>query len=53
MLSAGKLTHQTLLAAIGVGRDSYTVTDELTSLALEARNADLIDDETLLKILNG
>lgn len=53
MLSAGKLTQELLLAAVGVSRKGYTVTEEVAMLALQAKNADQIDGDTLLKILNG
>ncbi|MFU8864631.1 MAG: tyrosine-type recombinase/integrase [Rhodobacterales bacterium] len=53
MLSAGKLTQEQLLAAVGVSREGYTVTEEVAMLALQAKNADQIDGDTLLKILNG
>ena len=53
MLKAGKLTEQELLAALGVERDGYTVTEEIAMRALEAKNAELLDSDTLLKILNG
>ena len=53
MLKAGKLTEAELIAAIGVERDGYTVTEEIAMRALEAKNAELLDSDTLLKILNG
>lgn len=53
MLSAGKLTQEQLLAAVRVSRKGYTVTEEVAMLALQAKNADQIDGDTLLKILNG
>jgi hypothetical protein len=53
MLTAGKLTETELLAVLGVERDGYAVTEEIAMRALEAKNADLIDSNTLLKILNG
>lgn len=53
MLTAGKLTGTELLAALGVERNGYTVTEEIAMRALEAKNAELIDGNTLLKILNG
>jgi hypothetical protein len=53
MLGAGTLTEAELLAALGVERDAYTVTEEIAMRALEAKNAGLIDGDTLLKILNG
>jgi hypothetical protein len=53
MLGAGKLTETELLATLGVERGGYTVTEEIKMRALEAKNAELIDSDTLLKILNG
>lgn len=53
MLGTGKLTETELLATLGVERDGYTVTEEIKMRALEAKNAELIDSDTLLKILNG
>lgn len=53
MLTAGKLTETELLAVLGVERDGYAVTEEIAMRALEAKNAELIDSNTLLKILNG
>jgi hypothetical protein len=53
MLTAGKLTETELLATLGVERDGYTVTEEIKMRALEAKNAELIDSNALLKILNG
>ena len=53
MLKAGKLTEKELLAALGVERNGYTVTEEIAMHALEAKNADLLNSDTLLKILNG
>lgn len=53
MLKSGTLTPTELVAALGVGRDSYRVTEEISMRALEAKNAELLDSDTLLKILNG
>ena len=53
MFTAGKLTEPELLAALGVERDGYTVTQEIATRALEAKNAELLNSDTLLKILNG
>jgi site-specific recombinase XerD len=53
MLATGKLTETELLATLGIERDGYTVTEEIKMRALEAKNAELIDSDTLLKILNG
>ena len=53
MLAAGKIAEAELLAAIGVERDGYTVTEEIAMKALAAKQDDSISAETLLRILNG
>lgn len=53
MLADGKLAETELLAALGVTRDGYKVTETIAMRALQAKNADQIDGDTLLKILNG
>lgn len=53
MLADGKLTAAELLAALGVGNDSYKATEGIKVRALQAKNAEQIDGDTLLKILNG
>ncbi len=53
MLAAGKLDEAGLLAALGVERQNYVVTEEIAMKALAAKNDDLIEGVTLLRILNG
>lgn len=53
MLRDGQLDEASLLAAIGVGRDGYTVTEEIAMFALAAKQDELLDGSTLLRILNG
>lgn len=53
MLAEGKLTEAALLAALGVGKDSYEVTEAIKIRALKAKSAEHISDEALLKILKG
>ncbi|MGR3661334.1 MAG: tyrosine-type recombinase/integrase [Paracoccaceae bacterium] len=53
MLENGSLNDQLLLAAIGVGRDGYVVTEDVAMRALQAKKADLIGGDTLMRILNG
>lgn len=53
MLENGSLNDQHLLAAIGVERDGYVVTEDVAMQALQAKQADLISGDTLLRILNG
>ena len=53
MLAGGQLDEAGLIAAIGVGRDGYVVTEEIAMRALAAKRDDLIGNETLLKVLNG
>ena len=50
MLAVGKLNEAGLLAALGVERPNYELTDEITIKALEARGDDLIGDETMMRI---
>ncbi len=53
MLRNGQLDEAGLLAAVGVGRDGYVVTEEVAIKALAAKRDELIDSATLLLILNG
>src|SRR6056297_188500 len=53
MLRSGSLDETALLAAIGVGRDGYVVTEEIAMLALAAKRDELIGGDSLLRILNG
>ncbi|MXU66068.1 tyrosine-type recombinase/integrase [Oceanomicrobium pacificus] len=53
MLAGGQLDEAGLAAAIGVGRTGYVVTEEIVMKALAAKRDDLIDNGTLLAILNG
>ncbi|MEO1110048.1 MAG: tyrosine-type recombinase/integrase [Pseudomonadota bacterium] len=53
MLAAGKLDEAGLMAALGVERQNYVVTEEIAMKALAAKNDDLIEGDTLLRILNG
>ena len=49
----GQLSEELLLAAIGVERDDYEVTEEITVLALKAKGSGLLSDDGLKQILNG
>lgn len=53
MLAAGKLEEEALLAALGVDRANDARSKEIAIKALAARRDDLIDNKTLLTILNG
>ena len=53
MLGAGTIAEAELIAAIGVERDGYVVTEEITKKALAAKNDGLISAETLLRILKA
>jgi hypothetical protein len=53
MLKEGKLTQAQLVAALGVKRVGYEPTEEIILQALAAKAADLIDDNTLMEILDG
>lgn len=53
LLAAGKLDEAELLAAIGVGRDGYLVTEDVAIKAVAAKGDGLIGSDTLLRILNG
>lgn len=53
MLAGGQLDETGLTAALGVGREGYTLTDEIKLKVLDARREDLVGNETLLAILNG
>lgn len=53
MLAAGQLDEQALLAALGVGRNGYIVTEEVAMRALEAKRSEQLGSAALLRILNG
>ena len=53
MLAAGKLNEAGVLAAVGVNRTGYVVTETIALLALQAKNDELISEATLLRLLNG
>jgi integrase len=53
MLASGKLDDAELLAALGVNRDGYVVTEDIAMKALAAKQSELINGDTLLRILNG
>lgn len=53
MLAAGQIAEDALLAAVGVGRKDYIVTETIAIKALEAKRNDQISAEALLRILNG
>jgi integrase len=53
MLGAGTIAEAELIAAIGVERNGYVVTEEIGMKALAAKNDGLISAEMLLRILNG
>ncbi|MCA0045115.1 tyrosine-type recombinase/integrase [Celeribacter litoreus] len=53
MLATGKLDEAGLLAALGVERQNYIVTEQIALKALAAKNGELINTETLMRILNG
>lgn len=53
MLATGKLDEVGLLAALGVERPNYVVTEDIAMKALAAKNAEHIGGDTLLQILNG
>ncbi|MBD3756267.1 MAG: tyrosine-type recombinase/integrase, partial [Gammaproteobacteria bacterium] len=53
MLATGKLSEAELLAALGVERPNFVVTEEIAMKALEAKNFELIGADTLMRILNG
>ena len=53
MHSEGLLEDEALLAALGVGRDGYILTEEIAMNALEAKRAEKINASTLMLILNG
>ena len=53
MLAEGKLDEAALVASIGASKENYVVTEDIAIQALQAKRADLISAETLLKILNG
>jgi hypothetical protein len=51
MLVEGTLTEAALLASLGVGTDTYTVTEEIAMLALQAKRTEKISEAALLKLL--
>lgn len=53
MLADGKLGEAELLAALGVERQNYVVTETIAAKALTAKRDELISAKTLLRILNG
>lgn len=53
MLASGKLDEAELLAALGVERPNYVVTEDIAMKAVAAKGDGLIASETLLQILNG
>ena len=53
MHADGLLEDEALLAALGVGRDGYVVTEEIAMKALDAKRAEKINASTLMLILNG
>ena len=53
MLAEGTLSEDALLASLGVGKDAYTVTEEIAMQALQAKRNQQISEETLLRLLNG
>jgi integrase len=53
MLAEGTLSEAALLASLGVGKDAYTVTEEIALQALQAKRTEQISEQTLLKLLNG
>ena len=53
MLAAGEIGEAELLAALGVGRDGYVVTEEIAMKALAAKREEQIGGDALLMILNG
>ena len=53
MHADGLLDDEALLAALGVGRDGYVVTEEIALKALDAKRAEKINTSTLMRILNG
>jgi integrase len=53
MLAEGTLSEDALLASLGVGRDAYTVTEEIALLALQAKRNEQISEQTLLRLLDG
>ncbi|MDO6456282.1 tyrosine-type recombinase/integrase [Celeribacter halophilus] len=53
LLADSKLDEQELLAALGVGRNDYVLTEKVAQLALTAKGSGQISSATLLQILNG
>jgi site-specific recombinase XerD len=52
MLVEGTLTEAALLASLGVGTDTYTVTEEIAMLALQAKRTEQITEAALLRLFN-
>ena len=53
MLAEGTLSEDALLASLGVGKDAYTVTEEIAMQALQAKRNEQISEQTLIRLLNG
>jgi hypothetical protein len=53
MLAEGTLSEDALLVSVGVGKDGYTVTEEVAMLALQAKRNEQISEATLMRLLNG
>ncbi len=53
MLADGTLDEAGLLATLGVGKADYDATDDVRLNALSAKNAGLLSDAGLLKIMDG
>ncbi len=53
MLAAGKLNEAELMAALGVERPNYVVTEDIAMKALAAKRDELISGDALLRVLNG
>lgn len=53
MHADGLIEDEALLAALGVGRNGYVITETIAMKALDAKRADKIDASTLMRILNG
>jgi hypothetical protein len=52
MLAEGTLTEAALLESLGVGTDTYTVTEEIAMLALQAKRTEQITEAALLRLFN-
>ena len=53
MLAAGELNETQLLAALGVERPNYVVTEEISIKALQAKSQEQISGDAFLRILKG